>query len=133
MRLIETLRRRAAEESSPFRAQLFREDVARLDRLLQLARNEPELAAFKTAGLRIGWTPGDARTQELRAPLERLLDLIHEHQTSSAGAELSWTLRSSRPGSTCIGCAWNACWAASPSPHPSPSTRRLPLTTAVSG
>jgi len=88
MRLIETLRRRAAEESSPFRAQLVREDVARLDRLLQLARNEPELAAFKAAGLRIGWTPGDARTQELRAPLERLLDLIHEHPTSSVGAEL---------------------------------------------
>lgn len=88
MRLIETLRRRAAEESSPFRAQLFREDVARLDRLLQLACNEPELAAFKTAGLRIGWTPGDARTQELRVPLERLLELIHEHQTSPAGAEL---------------------------------------------
>ncbi|HZP93512.1 MAG TPA: hypothetical protein VFB20_11620 [Burkholderiales bacterium] len=88
MRLIDTLQRRAAQEESPFRAQLLREDVARLRRLRELARNNPDLTAFKAAGMRIGWTQGDARTQELRAPLERLLELVHEYETSDHGSEL---------------------------------------------
>jgi hypothetical protein len=95
MRLIETLRRRAAEEASPFRAQLFREDVARLESLLQLAGNAPDLAAFKAAGLRIGWTQGDARTPELLAPLERLLELIHEQQASAGGPDLDAAIEQS--------------------------------------
>ena len=66
MRLIETLNRRASAEESPFRAQLLREDVARLKKLRELARGSRDLAAFKTAGMRIGWTQGDARTHELR-------------------------------------------------------------------
>jgi hypothetical protein len=86
MRLIETLRRRAGEEDSLFRAQLLREDAARLEKLLQLARSTPDLAAFTTAGMRVGWTQGDARTHELRAPLERLLVLMHAHETRLHGA-----------------------------------------------
>jgi hypothetical protein len=83
MQLIETLRRRASEEQSLFRAQLLREDVARLEKLRQLAGAMPDLSAFKAAGMRIGWTQGDARTQELRAPLERLLELVHKYATAS--------------------------------------------------
>jgi hypothetical protein len=88
MQLIETLRRRASEEQSLFRAQLLREDVARLERLCQLARATPDLGAFKAAGMRVGWTQGDARTHELRAPLEHLLELVHAHETRAAEAEL---------------------------------------------
>jgi hypothetical protein len=88
MRLIETLRRRATEEGSPFRAQLLREDVARLEKLRDLARDTADLGAFKTVGMRVGWTQGDARTHELRPPLERLLELIHQHETTSCGADL---------------------------------------------
>lgn len=88
MRLIDTLQRRAAYEQSPFRAQLLREDVARLRKLRELARSIPDLAAFKAAGLRVGWTQGDARTHELLAPLERLLELVHEYETNDRGSEL---------------------------------------------
>ena len=88
MQLIESLRRRAAAEDSLFRAQLLREDVARLEKLRQLARDSSDLSAFKTAGLRVGWTQGDARTHELHPVLERLLELIHQHETTSCGADL---------------------------------------------
>lgn len=81
MRLIDTLSRLASVEESPFRAQLLREDVTRLEKLRELAQRHPDLAAFKTAGLRIGWTQGDARTLELRAPLENMLELVFRHET----------------------------------------------------
>jgi len=87
MRLIETLRRGAAEERSLFRAQLLREDVARLEKLRLLATTCADLAAFKTAGLRIGWTQGDARTHEIRAPLEQLLERVYAYETLGGGAE----------------------------------------------
>ena len=87
MRLLETLRRLAAEEPSPFRAQLLREDVERLCRLRELARSVPDLAALRKAGMRVGWTQGDLRTHELRAPLESLLDAVHAYETGTAGAD----------------------------------------------
>jgi hypothetical protein len=88
MRLIESLRRRAAAEDSLFRAQLLREDVARLEKLVQLARDSSDLSTFKAAGLRVGWTQGDARTHELQPALERLLELIHQHETTARGTDL---------------------------------------------
>jgi hypothetical protein len=86
--LIETLQKRALEEQSPFRRQLLREDVARLKKLRELAQACADLTAFKNAGMRIGWTQGDARTVELREPLERLLGAIHEYETDVPGARL---------------------------------------------
>ena len=88
MKLVETLRRRAAEEQSLFRAQLLREDVARLEKLEALARDKPDRAAFTSAALRIGWTQGAARTHELREPLERLLALFHEREIGTRGEDL---------------------------------------------
>lgn len=77
MRLITQLERLAAEEKSLFRAQLLREDVARLRKLQALAESAPDLEAFKRAGMRIGWTQGDARTHELAEPLARLLEAVY--------------------------------------------------------
>jgi hypothetical protein len=85
MRLIEVLNERASAEESPFRAQLLREDVARLRKLQELARSGCDLAAFKAAGMRVGWTQGDARTHELREPLEALLEHIFRHETADGG------------------------------------------------
>lgn len=85
MRLIDVLKRRASMEDSPFRAQLLREDAARLTKLLELANSGCDFAAFKAAGMRIGWTQGDARTHELREPLEALLELVFRHETEDAG------------------------------------------------
>ena len=77
MRLIEDLEALAARQESPFRAQLLREDVARLRKLQELANSAPDAEAFRKAGRRIGWTQGAARTHELREPLVRLLDAVY--------------------------------------------------------
>jgi hypothetical protein len=77
MQLIARLETLMGKEESLFRAQLLREDIARLRKLQELAKSAPDAAAFKTAGMRIGWTQGDARTHELREPLERLLDAVY--------------------------------------------------------
>lgn len=73
MQLIAELERQLAGEESLFRAQLLREDIARLRRLEELKRDASDEAAFLKSGARIGWTPGDARTAELRGPLEAFL------------------------------------------------------------
>lgn len=85
MRLLDQLQRRIDAEQSPFRAQLLREDVARLTRLQELARSAEDLAAFKRAGIRIGWTQGDLRTHEISVPLERLLEAVYVHATRPTG------------------------------------------------
>lgn len=78
MNLMQALERAAAAEESLFRRQLLREDIARLGRLEALRSTSPDLEAFKKAGLRLGWTQGDARTAELREPLESLLAALYE-------------------------------------------------------
>jgi hypothetical protein len=77
MRLLGDLERLLAQERSLFRAQLLREDLARLRKLRELAAAAADAAAFAKAGARIGWTQGDARTHELREPLERLLEAVY--------------------------------------------------------
>ena len=72
MQLIAHLEHLVGSEESLFRAQLLREDIARLRKLQELARKAPDAEAFKKSGMRIGWTQGDARTHELREPLGRL-------------------------------------------------------------
>ena len=60
-------------DPSYFRAALLREDLGRLNRLLELAAGASDEAAFlKAAGL-AGWTPGDLRTGELKPWLDPFL------------------------------------------------------------
>jgi hypothetical protein len=80
MQLLAELERALGAEESLFRAQLLREDIARLKKLRAMAQAQPDAAAFRKAGMRVGWTPGDARTLELREPLEKLLDDIHAYE-----------------------------------------------------
>lgn len=75
MRLIADLEARLPGEQSMFRAQLLREDIARLRRLQSL--QAPDAEAFVRSGLRLGWTQGDARTGEIREPLEAFLRAVH--------------------------------------------------------
>jgi len=77
MQLIGRLELLVGKEESPFRAQLLREDLARLRKLQELARTAPDEPAFKKSGMRIGWTQGDARTHELAEPLGRLLAAVY--------------------------------------------------------
>jgi hypothetical protein len=94
--LIEDLRRLAAREPSLFRAQLLREDAARLSRLADLARAAQDLEAYRRAGRRIGWTQGDLRTGELGAALEALLEAVFayvrggEDAAQESGIEAAW-------------------------------------------
>ncbi len=86
MQLIADLERLLATEESMFRAQLLREDIARLRKLEALARSAPDVEAFKNAGMRLGWTQGDARTHELREPLESLLAAVYEREEGAVTA-----------------------------------------------
>ena len=71
--LIDELNARAASESSLFRAQLLREDAARLAKLDALARSDQDDDTYRRAARRLGWTPQYARTDELGAPLDALI------------------------------------------------------------
>lgn len=85
MQLMDTLERRLQQEESYFRAQLLREDIARLRRLEALVHSAGDFEAFKRAGSRIGWTAGDLRTGEIREPLEALLAAFYARQTGAPG------------------------------------------------
>ena len=83
MRLIGELERTAAAEASPFRAQLLKEDAARLRKLLDLARSATDMNAFVLAGRRLGWTQGDARTDEILPALVPFLEVVFDHRSGS--------------------------------------------------
>lgn len=79
MQLLDELKQRLDAESSLFRMQLLREDIARLTKLGELARSTGDFDAFRKVAMRIGWTQGDARTQELAGPLGVLLEAVYAH------------------------------------------------------
>lgn len=80
MRLARELEQQLLAEPSYFRAQLLREDLARLARLRELAARATDRAAFAEAARRLGWTQGDARTPELAHVLAPLLDLVYDYE-----------------------------------------------------
>lgn len=92
MTLIEQLEKALQAEESIFRAQLIKEDLARLKALERLAEAAESKEAFLKQGLFIGWTSGDARTFELKPALEPLLIAFHaarEEDDEGAHARLA--------------------------------------------
>lgn len=90
MLLVDRLRHRMQAEESYFSQHLLREDLERLERLQALAGSAVDRPAFIAAGLKIGWTPEERRTHELKPALEPLLAAIHERSTCpSAYADLN--------------------------------------------
>lgn len=87
MRLIGELERKLETEQSYFQSHLLREDIARLARMRDLARDAADAAAFRKAALVLGWTAGDLRTNEIREPLEILADAVYTYATGAGGAE----------------------------------------------
>jgi len=83
MRLIRELERKLQTEQSYFQTHLLREDIARLGRMRDLARDATDAIAFRKAVFRLGWTAGDLRTHEIREPLEMLADAMYSY---AAGA-----------------------------------------------
>jgi hypothetical protein len=93
MNIIEELESRLAGEESMFRAQLLREDVVRLRRLVELADEHDDRDAFRKAGAYIGWTSGDMRTHELMNQLNPLLDAMFDYRRGEQGPDAEQTLR----------------------------------------
>ena len=85
MHLIDELEGLIAAEPGLFRAQLMREDIARLGKLEVLARTIAGPEAYRGAGRKLGWTTHDARTSELGATLEELLDAVRDATVNPSG------------------------------------------------
>lgn len=62
----------------------MREDIARLARMQDLAREAPDFHAYLEAVLRLDWTRDGARTHELRGPLEVLAQAVYAHERQGA-------------------------------------------------
>jgi hypothetical protein len=115
MLLLTELEQALATEQSLFRAQLMREDVARLRKLQALAASAADEAAFLKAGSRIGWTQGDARTAELGAALEPFLQAFYAFSRGAedeAGLRAAWQALDRLRMERLLGCL------ASPLPRP---------------
>lgn len=91
MKLIEQLEQALSEEESIFRAQLLKEDIARLRTLEELAKSASSPDEFLKRSLLIGWTPGDARTFELKPALEPMLLAFFAASRGEDGAEARLT------------------------------------------
>lgn len=110
MLLIDKLHLQLESETSPFRAQLIREDLARLTKLQSLALQHENLEEFIQAGLYIGWTRDDMRTHELKDELNSLLEAVfcRQRQTPSESHEddviKAWIALSNKRMETVIHC-----------------------------
>jgi hypothetical protein len=93
LRLLEELERRIGAEDSLFRAQLLREDVARLRKLREIAHAAADAEAFAAAARHLGWTQGDQRTAELKAELDTLLEAVYAYENGRTGDEAEERLR----------------------------------------
>lgn len=93
MQLVAELESRIAGEESLFRAQLLREDVARLRKLRDIARAAADAQTFAAAGRRLGWTQGDQRTHELASVLEPLLAAVFDYEHGAAGEDAEERVR----------------------------------------
>ncbi|HRK18524.1 MAG TPA: hypothetical protein PK970_06180 [Hyphomicrobiaceae bacterium] len=76
MRLIESLKARQGSEDSYFRSYLLKEDIARLERVIALARTSADHASFQKGAYFQGWSADDMRTGELLPALTPFLDSV---------------------------------------------------------
>jgi hypothetical protein len=81
MKLLEDLTNAANNVDSPFQSQLIREDIARLNKLNDLAGSSATFEDFRKEGFYIGWTRDDLRTMEMAETLDRLLAAFYRIAT----------------------------------------------------
>lgn len=87
MRLIETLKKVSETDESMFRRHLAREDLARLDKLVGMARAGMTREQFLKDGHYIGWTQGDMTTHRLKDELDALLEALFDYSASGSEAD----------------------------------------------
>lgn len=88
MDILDRLERALSSEESYFRAQLLREDLARLERLRELASKATTEETFLRDGLFIDWTPASLRNGELKATLEPLLKAFFAAEKGASGTDV---------------------------------------------
>jgi hypothetical protein len=109
MKLIDDMRALAAGETSMFAAQLLKEDIARLERLEQLAMSEPDAARYRNKAMLLSWTPGDLRTFELDPELGAFLTVVHDAVAANSTARdaeivAAWRAFNKRRMDLLVGC-----------------------------
>lgn len=87
MQLLGELKDLMEREESPFRLQLLKEDIARLEKLQSLSKEARDLTEFHAAGASIGWTQNDMMTHRIAASLKALLDAIYAYHQGAKSAE----------------------------------------------
>ena len=87
MPLISELENARSHEESPFRAQLLKEDISRLQKLTTIAAGTASLKLFKKEGLFIGWTGSDLHTHLIQSALETFLEQFYDYEKSDKGPE----------------------------------------------
>lgn len=77
MRLLDDMHAAILAEQSMFRAQLLKEDISRLEKLVALAKDNADPAAFAKLSMMLGWTANDLRTFDLNPELGAFLEIMH--------------------------------------------------------
>ncbi len=83
MDLIDRLEQALNVEESLFRAQLLREDMARLKKLRELAGTAATEEEFLHEGFCLDWTPAGLRNADLKATLQPLLKTFRAAERNS--------------------------------------------------
>lgn len=87
MQLLGDLKEQMEREQSPFRLQLLKEDISRLEKLQALAKTASDLAEFQKLGSHIGWTQNDILTYRIAEPLRTLLEAVYLYHQGPKSAE----------------------------------------------
>lgn len=93
MHLVEELAARHESEVGMFRAQLLKEDVGRLQKLIEMADGCAAYDAYLKDGLYIGWTQNDMRTHELKGHIEDVLTAVFEYRKGGSSDDLDRRVR----------------------------------------
>lgn len=89
MQLISQMHHWIETSESRVHAQLLREDVARLEKLIALVDSSANEAACLKDGLYIGWTQGDFTTYQLKPEIEALIAAVYAHETTGRTEDLN--------------------------------------------
>ena len=79
MNLITHLQSVITENQGIVQVQLAKEDLARIEKLVELAQTHSDPAEMEKDALYIGWTKGDFRTHELSGPLKKLIRAVYDY------------------------------------------------------
>ncbi|KAF0107092.1 MAG: hypothetical protein FD163_2332 [Hyphomonadaceae bacterium] len=88
MELFRFLEESATKSESYFQRFLAKEDLARVKKLLEMAKTAENITNFLKDGIFIGWTKDDLRTHELKPAIEPLLVKIFEFVKSEPSQEI---------------------------------------------